>query len=93
MTTDNPSTESLATYNDGSNPREGYHHTYTEKAEHMVKKNAAETSTCVLAHSFWVESNASEPGRDSTVNTTTNSDDIVNSLSCHAEPMNRFYSI
>ena len=85
----NPNTEPLATYNDGSNPREGYNRTCSEKAEHMVKRNAGEINTCVLTQSIWVENNASKSGRDNTVNTTTNNEDVVSSLTCHAEPMNK----
>ena len=37
----NPNSESLTTRNDGSNPRERYQHTSTEKTKHMVKEDAA----------------------------------------------------
>ena len=49
MTTDNPSEKPLASNtvsieesNDGSNPRVEYHHTYTGKAEHVLRKDVAE---------------------------------------------------
>ena len=83
-----PNIEYLATYNEGSNPREGYQHTCTEMTEHVAKEDAAETNTDALAYSLWIENNAPGPGRDHTVNTTTNNDDTGNRMNCHTKSGN-----
>ena len=100
MTTDNPSEKSLATYivskegsNNGSNPRVEYHHAYSERAEHVVKKDVTETnaSTYAPAHPIYHsddESKVSEPGEDNTVSNRVNDGDTLNDLSDHAKPMN-----
>ena len=83
-----PNTGYLATYNEGSNPREGYQHTCTGTTELLTKEDAAETNTGALAYSLWTKNNVSEPGRDHTVDATTNGDDIVNRMSRHTESEN-----
>ena len=98
MTTDKSSGKSLSTYImskegnfDGSNPRAEYHHTYSERAEHVVKKDVAETniSTYAPAHSIYYSDDESKvSGEDNTVSNTANGDDILNDLSDHTKPMN-----
>ena len=93
MTTDNPSEKPLASNtvnieesNDDSNLRVESHHTYTEKAEHVLKKDVAEGNarTYVPTYSIYHsddKNNGSEPGVDTIVNTKVNAGDTLVSLS------------